>query len=119
MLEIIRCSNCEKSGSLPVHLGFDHSLDCCSKCNHLDVRHWDFYFCCLDCLFCWLRENEVEELGFPCQDCRLATTREPTGFMAGFEQNGKCRTCKGKKRVKPQRKVVEEEDYSWQTGRRR
>jgi hypothetical protein len=75
----------------------------CEKCSNHKSEEWQYYFCNTDCLMRWLREKEIEKEGFPCKDCR---NREgaSTGWQWGFEVNGTCKTCDGKKRVKGHRK---------------
>jgi DnaJ-class molecular chaperone len=45
-------------------------------------------------MMAWLKEKEVEEKGFPCRDC------QGTGWVCGFQENGKCELCNGTGRIK-------------------
>jgi hypothetical protein len=91
---VIACSECFKSGMFDLNLKFTHRLRNCSKCHHVGDDAWTYWFCNTECMFKWLKENKVEEEGFPCQDCQL------TGFAYGFKQNGTCQVCQGTKRIK-------------------
>jgi len=93
MLQVIHCTNCTEKGNLTLKVGLVVEAESCSTCHHLNETTWDYWFCDVICLGEWLRIREIEELGVPCQDCR------ETGFAFGFEVNGECKTCKGKKRV--------------------
>ena len=91
MMYIIHCEQCEKECLFEINLTFTYWQDTCDSCRHSQYHEWKYWFCNLDCLAKWTKENEE---GFPCQNCRH------TGFNFGFEQNGTCQICKGTKRVK-------------------
>jgi hypothetical protein len=93
MLQIIHCRNCDKDSFLNISFKMTINVSCCSECHKSDSKEWSFYFCDLKCFQQWLLEEEIFEEGIPCQDCR------ETGWSAGFESNGVCPTCCGKKRV--------------------
>src|SRR5262252_129685 len=94
MIIVIRCSQCQAEGAFDLRLSFEYENRFCPTCHHTGDGNWDYWFCNLGCFFAWLKENEIEEKGFPCQCCR------GTGFAFGFEQNGVCKCCDGTKRVK-------------------
>lgn len=115
MLSIIRCDHCDKSGMFDFELKFHIESHLCEKCSHHTMTAWDYYFCNITCLMKWLKDNQIEEKGLHCRDCR-DMNGQSTGFRWGFESNGTCDTCKGSKRVKTHklqewetRKVTQEE----------
>lgn len=91
MLQIIRCEHCN-SVDLRLNLKFTYKFD---RCNlyHVHSSIIDFHFCCLNCMFNWFREKEIEQKGFPCYYCR------GTGFLGGFKENGSCPTCQGTSKI--------------------
>jgi len=94
MIFVIHCSHCGAEGSFELQLSFEYENRICPTCHHIGEAKWEYFFCNLGCFFAWLKGNEVEEKGFPCQSCRA------TGFAFGFQQNGVCKVCGGTKRVK-------------------
>lgn len=92
--DLIKCTECDKSGIFDIQLSFEYQQKVCDKCHHVDNYFWQYYFCKTDCMFNWLRKNNIETEGFPCQSCR------ETGYAFGFQQNGICKTCNGTKKVK-------------------
>lgn len=100
MLKIIHCDQCDKKGRFDIHFQFEYKTDTCGKCHHTETNKWQYFFCDVACMFTWLKQNEIEEKGFPCQNCFSFETQEATGYLAGFESNGLCPTCQGSKRVK-------------------
>lgn len=94
MLKIISCNQCRKQENLTISFKFEYCLKSCKSCYHSKDFHWNYYFCNLECFLKWFRENQIEEQGFPCQQCRS------TGFAYGFEENGICEICCGTKRIK-------------------
>jgi len=104
MYALIHCKNCGGTNHLSIRLSFTRKVEFCEKCGHSDCPKWDFDFCDRKCLFEWLRKNKIEKNGFPCQDCALHG--KPTGFCAGFKENGVCSTCRGKKVVKVSQVVL-------------
>ena len=101
---IIHCNQCKGGRTLDCILKFNYQTKVCDSCHHLDVNEWSYYFCNIACMFKWLRENQIEELGFPCQRCRA------TGFAYGFEVNGVCSICQRSKRVKARLKESWDQD---------
>lgn len=102
MLTIIHCDQCRKSGMFDIEFKFNLESHLCEKCHHHEMEYWTFHFCNTNCLMTWLRENEIEEKGLHCRDCKDLKGK-PTGFRWGFESNGICTTCNGTKRVKNHR----------------
>ena len=94
MLQTIHCSWCGKEGLHQVEFTFLHKAESCKECHNIKIDEWKFFFCDQGCFFNWVKDEEIEEKGFPCQDCHK------TGWASGFEQNGTCKTCRGKKRIK-------------------
>ncbi len=101
MMHIIHCNNCDKSGLFKFTLKYEFTRSHCEKCNHMDRETWEYYFCNQDCMFQWLKDNEIEEKGLPCRRCIDWDTNIPTGWDGGIERNGICTHCNGIKRVKP------------------
>lgn len=100
MMTIVTCCACGTAGPLEANLEFEYATTNCGGCGHTDRKTWAFHFCNLGCLFRWAKENRVEELGVPCRDCYSYDLGHPTGFAFGFKENGPCKTCDGKMRVK-------------------
>ena len=94
MLQVIHCNWCGKEGWHQVEFTFQHMAESCKECHHIRTQEWKFWFCDQECFFNWAKHQEIAEKGIPCQDCH------ETGWAFGFEQNGKCDTCNGEKRVK-------------------
>lgn len=93
MLQIIQCTCCGKEGWLKAEFKYAYKADSCKECHKIATSEWSFHFCDQDCFFKWIKNREIEEKGIPCQDCR------ETGWAFGFESNGACDTCNGKKRL--------------------
>lgn len=93
MINLIYCNQCNKSNNLEIYFRFNYFTKWCKNCNHMDSRYWTYHFCNIKCFFQWAKENDIEQKGFPCESCKL------TGFSFGFEQNGICTVCDGKKFV--------------------
>jgi hypothetical protein len=111
MITIIRCERCNGSGSLDCTLKFLAKINFCNECHQSKSAEWSYVFCTLTCMFEWFRENQIEELGFPCSAClgqpiqppavrRHYLPPVPTGFKFGSEAHGPCDVCQGTKRVK-------------------
>lgn len=92
MLQIIGCDHCKKEGTLPVNFSIDVKVDTCTKCQHINVETWTFYFCDTQCFGKWLAK--VKKKGIPCRGCR------GTGWSSGYKFNGQCFTCMGKGSLK-------------------
>lgn len=103
MFRTIHCDQCNKSGMFDLTVKFTLESHLCEKCSNHTSEDWQYYFCNTDCLVLWLKEEDIEKEGFPCKDCR-DRDGVPTGWRWGFEINGICNTCDGKKRVKTHRK---------------
>jgi hypothetical protein len=96
MMQIIHCTNCNKTGTMSTHLYFNYLVKNCNCCYRIETFHWNYYFCNMQCMFEWLKKYEIEKNGFPCQSCKS------TGFDYGFELNGICHVCNGNKVIKEQ-----------------
>lgn len=99
MMQVITCTQCHKSGALPVRLAFTYDVSSCGVCYQRNDREWKYYFCDAPCLADWWNQNHVDEQGFPCLNC-IGKDGQPSGFKHGFEVNGECDTCKGILRVR-------------------
>ena len=93
MISIIHCRNCDKIGALNASIKFTYDTKICSL-QHIHSSDWGFHFCNEKCMIDWIHNENIESLGFPCQNCKS------TGFLAGFPQNPKCVSCNGTGRVK-------------------
>lgn len=100
MITIITCTGCHKEGGLPVELEIEYRTDHCRSCGNSDRKTWKYWFCSTACMLKWLADNKVAEVGLPCRDCFSWDTGTSTGYAHGFQQNGVCTTCSGKKTVK-------------------
>lgn len=98
MMNLVRCDNCNKSGLFVVELSLEIGRKTCDCCHHTDKRIWTYTFCNIDCLSAWMLDKQVNRWGVDCRDCRRIGG-ESTGFYGGFESNGVCKTCDGKKKV--------------------
>ena len=99
MIEVLKCTNCEKSERLPVILTVMYEVNECDKCHYHRESAWKYYFCNLTCQMDWLVSLNIRVGGVPCRMC-VDTKDVPTGFAFGYESNGVCKTCNGNKRVK-------------------
>lgn len=93
MMTVIGCSQCKKQSNLSIEFKFTARIDCCKECHNTRESQCSFFFCDLKCFLEWFRGIEEDGLQIPCWECH------GTGYMAGFEQNGTCRLCKGLKVV--------------------
>lgn len=94
MLIAIRCTNCGKTGGLPIKFSATVSDNRCKHCRHSEQKTWNYHFCNVSCHTDWLIGCDVSADGVECLDCR------GTGFAFGFESNGVCDTCNGTKKIK-------------------
>lgn len=89
MVQIIRCTGCG-SDKIRITLTTERLADQCSHCGNMEVTEWSFWFCSMECLAEWQKKYSNT---IPCRDCY------ETGWFAGFEVNGMCPTCAGKKTI--------------------
>jgi hypothetical protein len=108
MFTRLYCTQCNKPGSLELMVKFLYQVKTCQHCHHLEPGDWSYNFCNLECMFKWFKEQQVEELGFPCLACVSCwgpiDKSQPTGFAFGSETHGICQVCNGNKRVKARKK---------------
>jgi hypothetical protein len=97
-VEIIYCQNCRRSGRFKVFLELTYETSRCECCLKSDDRKWRYYFCSAACQFEWAVKEDIATKGVECQHCRKMGG-DATGFLGGYESNGICTTCNGKKRV--------------------
>jgi hypothetical protein len=97
MLTVIGCDHCGNESNLNVSFTFTAQSECCEKCHHLRSTSKTFHFCDIECFTLWF--DKVKGTGIPCWDCR------GTGFSSGFESNGICTLCDGKKYLKESKMV--------------
>lgn len=97
MINRIQCSNCNKSGTLPLKITYTYKLNSCNECHRNEEAKWKYWFCDLECQSRWWSENRIEIEGFPCRSCLRGGVS--TGFSFGFESNGACEVCNGTGRV--------------------
>ena len=102
MMQLAHCNYCNKTGRFDIVLEFHYDTTYCVECHHSEQHKWSHYFCNLECMFSWLKTNEVEEKGFPCKSCWDWNKKEPSGLQCGplNPQFGNCKICSGTKRVK-------------------
>lgn len=100
MMTVVTCRGCGKAGEFDVKVTFTTGRKGCGSCGHQKQNEWTFHFCILNCMIEWMTRNQVAERGFPCGDCVDYRTGESSGYAHGFEENGRCATCKGEKTVR-------------------
>lgn len=91
-IRLITCTQCKKQ-SIRVHLEIRYKTTVCDHCHHLETSNISFHFCDLKCLSTWLQQNKIVEDGIDCPSCH------GTGFAFGYESNGICLECDGKKKI--------------------
>lgn len=99
MIELIRCTNCNETGRLPIVFSLIIKENRCKCCHKSDPKKWTYHFCDIDCFSTWFMDNGIKRVGVKCLDCTKGYATEPNGFAFGFESNGVCGTCNGAKRV--------------------
>lgn len=97
MLVTMRCEECRNDSNLNVSFEFTAQSECCDRCHHLRSISKTFVFCNLKCFAEWF--EKVKDSGIPCWDCNT------TGFASGFESNGVCTICDGKKYLKESKMI--------------
>lgn len=94
MMELVRCTNCNKSGHFKITLTAEYDYRSCGNCHNHSTSEWRYYFCNMKCQQEWMNSVNLVDDGFPCRSCR------ETGWAFGFESNGVCDTCNGFRKVK-------------------
>lgn len=91
MFTIINCTNCDCTGPLPIEFKFTEP-EICKKCHNVEEHVLNHsHFCSFKCFVNWFEKYKIK--GVPCRACN------ETGYAFSFKENGKCKTCKGKKFV--------------------
>jgi hypothetical protein len=99
MMIVIRCDQCSEPSALKLTFSYTYASKTCDHCSNTHRSTWTFNFCDQECFIKWYSENKVKTKGIPCRSCRTLEG-VATGWEFGFESNGPCTACNGKKRVK-------------------